>query len=552
MDQFDKQHNFNLEKASKEVKAAYLDAIKEVSKLGVNMKLDANGQFNFDANPAIKAKVDAILEKLYQKVYTGTVTGINSSWDVAVNQNNAMALSVFGKELENLPSWYKTKILSNNAQAKRNFVERRAKGLGLSDRVWKNTQQFRQDLEYALELGIGKGQSAASLATEIKQYLNHPNKLFRRVRDKKTGKLKLSRAAKDYHPGQGRYRSSYKNAQRLAANEINISYEASAHEKHQQQDFVVGKKIIVSPQHKRSDDKGGIQCFELQGNYPKDFDWSNKWHVKCKCASLTILKTREEMREDTKKILQGKEPDTKSKNEVNEVPEHFKEYVKTNEKKWANWKNQPRFMEYNKDVINRKVVKPEIIIPEIKKPTFSNITFKSVEEANTGSTEWINSLSDIEKKSVFEYTKSSYRPINWKLMGIKDVTTKNDLIYIENLENVLTNSPKIKMTSYRGMVLEDKVFEEFSKLKKGDKYVSKGFMSTSVLKEKAEDFATSSNNLVHMVVEGKSGTYINQLADDKREAEILFNKDSEFIVSKIKLKKGFLNEIFITIKEKGL
>lgn len=45
-------------------------------------------------------------------------------------------------------------------------------------------------------------------------------RLYRRVRGA-DGKLHLSKAAKAYHPSQGVYRSSYKNAMRLTRTECN-------------------------------------------------------------------------------------------------------------------------------------------------------------------------------------------------------------------------------------------------------------------------------------------------------------------------------------------
>lgn len=59
------------------------------------------------------------------------------------------------------------------------------------------------------------------MTRDLRNYLQHPDVLFRRVRDQH-GILRLSQAAKDYHPGQGVYRSSYKNARRLTATETNF------------------------------------------------------------------------------------------------------------------------------------------------------------------------------------------------------------------------------------------------------------------------------------------------------------------------------------------
>lgn len=343
---YDDQHRRNVEKYTRRVRAAYLDLIKTVSKYATSLSVNANGEFYWRNNPAVSKKVDKLLKVLYTNVYGITVEGINSEWDLAVEKNNELALYAFGEELDKLPAQFRNQILSGNAGARRNFVTRKTNGLSLSDRVWRNTRQLKTELELALEYGIGKGKSASSISRDIRSYLNEPSKLFRRVRDE-SGILRLSKAAKAYNPGQGMNRSSFKNAFRLAVNETNFSYEGSQLEKRNQQEFAVGVKIKVSPSHKASDDKGGISCLALQGNYPSGFNFTNKWHVNCKCTSFTILKTREELIQDTELILQGKEPNTKSKNEVTKVPKHYKKYISENKKKWENWKNQPRFVTNN-------------------------------------------------------------------------------------------------------------------------------------------------------------------------------------------------------------
>ena len=75
--------------------------------------------------------------------------------------------------------------------------------------------------------------------------MNEPDRLYRRVRDK-GGNLRLSKAAKMYHPGQGVYRSSAKNAQRLTRTEINMAYRESEYLRWQQLDFIVGIRVMLS------------------------------------------------------------------------------------------------------------------------------------------------------------------------------------------------------------------------------------------------------------------------------------------------------------------
>lgn len=336
------QHLKNIEKYAAEIRKIYISVIKDISNISQNVSLNKNSEFYFRNYPELNKKVNKLLFEMNKQIYGTTVSGINTEWDLAVEKNNILAQYVFGKDLKDLPVQVRDKYFSNNAAARKAFVYRKENGLGLSDKVWNNTRQFKKELELALEVGIGKGKSAESIARDVRQYLNDPDKLFRRVREKDTGELRLSKATQAYSPGRGRYRSSYKNALRLTRNETNFSYERSNYEKRQQQDFIVGIKIRVSNNHNPADDKGGISCLSLQGDYPKDFDFTYKWHVNCKCQSFHILKTREELDVDVERVLNNKEPLKKSVNLVTKQPDNYKNYLSDNKEKWANWKNQPR------------------------------------------------------------------------------------------------------------------------------------------------------------------------------------------------------------------
>jgi hypothetical protein len=375
---YDLLHAQNVNKYADKVRNYYLKAIKEISKLSNNINLNANSELYLKAQGNINEQINNVLKELQNNVYGTTVEGINSEWDLAVEKNNELAQKLYGKDLKDLPKEYREKYLSNNALAKENFLMRKnGAGLGLSDLVWNNTKQLKQELELALEVGIGKGQSAQSIAKDIKQYLNDPDKLFRRVRNKENGVLRLSKAAQSYHPGQGRYRSSYKNALRLTRNETNFSYEGSNHLKQQQQDFIVGIEIRTSPQHREADDKGGINCTALQGKYPKEFNFTYKWHVNCKCMSLNILKTKEELSKDVDLILSGKEPLKTSENLVSDLPNHYTSYLKDNEKKWNGYKNPPRTFENNKSLFRQAKNGGDYVFDENSLTNYLNNTFGS-------------------------------------------------------------------------------------------------------------------------------------------------------------------------------
>lgn len=179
-------------------------------------------------------------------------------------------------------------LFAHREDAMQKFVNRKIKGLKLSDRVWRLQPEIRTQIEQTLQVGISEGRSAIEISHDLRRYLNEPSRLFRRVRDAE-GKLHLSKAAKAYHPGTGVNRSSAKNAERLARNEINKAYRTAHWESMQRLDFVLGIEI------RRSNNLSFDcpRCDGLAGRYPKGFRWSG-WHVSCRCHMISVLPNPEE------------------------------------------------------------------------------------------------------------------------------------------------------------------------------------------------------------------------------------------------------------------
>lgn len=189
----------------------------------------------------------------------------------------------------------------------------------------------------ALSAAIEPGTSAMELAADIKKYLNEPDKMFRRFRYKdeegnwqRKWKQKVTDAngkvhfidadPKAYHPGRGVYRSSARNAQRLARTEINMAYRKAEQERWKSFDFVVGYEVKITQNGKHVEDI----CDCLKGKYRKDFKFMG-WHPMCMCYTIPILKTEDEFFDD--------DEDAKSVNEVEDVPQGFKDWVKDNEER---------------------------------------------------------------------------------------------------------------------------------------------------------------------------------------------------------------------------
>lgn len=352
MDKYESQHNKEGEKYAALVKALYRQAILEFVQTAQLADFDGDGFFSFDDMPLTKSLVDNIVTELASNVKATIVNGCSSAWNIANKKNDALVDMLFRRK--SLTDEQKIRYFQNNEPALKEFIKRRTNGLNLSDKVWKYTNGFKNEIEYAISVSVGSGKSAHDLALEVQQYLQQPDKLFRRVSDEK-GDLHLSNNAKNYHPGAGVYRSSYQNAMRLARTEINIAYRTSDYTRIQQLDFIVGIEIKTSGNHPEHD-----ICDQLQGRYPKDFKFVG-WHPNCRCYQKTILKTEEEMERDEERMRKGGEPSAKSENTVNDVPDEFKEWVYSNEIKIKKSKSTPYFVKDNIKTVKEIMNTPKTI-----------------------------------------------------------------------------------------------------------------------------------------------------------------------------------------------
>ena len=346
MDEWEKKHTEDTEGLEKDIRQKFLDAILKASALVTLIRAFRKEKpFRFEDYPSTTERLQSLLKDLSSQIESAIAATIVSEWDLANARNDALSDRVFGKRKDDLSAAARSLYYARNEEARLAFQKRRIDGLGLSERVWNLTQQFRQEIELGLDIALRDGLSASQTARRLRQYLNEPERLFRRVRDEH-GVLRLSQAAKAYHPGQGVYRSSYRNARRLAATETNIAYRTADYLRWQQLDFVVGIEIRLSNNHTCNGKPFHDICDELKGRYPKDFKFTG-WHPLCRCYAISVLKTDEEMDEDTQKILNGEKPGTESRNAVKDVPDKFRKWIDDNKDRIARSKSLPYFMREN-------------------------------------------------------------------------------------------------------------------------------------------------------------------------------------------------------------
>lgn len=335
--------NARLLKYGKHVERLYETFNREAAQIAMQTDYtpDTGKMFRFKDFPQTREDVKKIMSEYSDEITATIHSGTSKEWAESNAFQDLLARQVLrAYGVTNSRGEKYQKYFQNNSDQLQAFQQRKTSGMNLSKRIWNLRQQYRQELEMGLSVGIERGISANELASKLSKYQNNPGKLFRRVRDK-YGNLQLSKNARTYHPGRGVYRSSFKNALRLTRSEINMAYRTAEQTRWQQFDFVVGYEIKLSQRHPYPD-----VCDDLAGKYPKDFKWTG-WHPNDMCYCVSILKTTEE--------FASPDDDTPSVNAVTDMPDGFKEWVRDNEDriKAANKRGtQPYFIRDNKEYID--------------------------------------------------------------------------------------------------------------------------------------------------------------------------------------------------------
>lgn len=268
-------------------------------------------------NQGIENAVDRELLNLESMLYANISAFQEDGWKRAERKNDDF-ISQFIKGMS-ISSATKDGMFAHNLsafEALKNDID--SNGLKLSDRVWNITQQTKSQLEFYLDSGVVAGRNSNGISSDIRQILQNPQKRFRRIQNEK-GELVLSQPMKDYHPGQGVYRSAYKNALRTSATTTNTAYRSADYERWSKQDFILGIEIQRS-----ANNRGPCKiCDAMVGKYPKTFKFTG-FHPFCICFATPITMEPEDFAD----FLLN---DTVPKEQViTDIPQGAKDFVREN------------------------------------------------------------------------------------------------------------------------------------------------------------------------------------------------------------------------------
>ena len=269
------------------------------------------------SNQGIESAVDRELLNLESMLYANISAFQKDGWDRAERKNDDF-ISQFIKGMS-ISSATKDGMFAHSLSAfetLKNDID--ANGFKLSDRVWNITQQTKSQLEFYLDSGVVAGRNANGISSDIRQILQNPQKRFRRIRNEK-GELVLSQPMKNYHPGQGVYRSAYKNALRTSATTTNIAYRSADYERWSKQDFILGIEV-----HRSANNRGPCKiCDAMVGKYPKTFKFTG-FHPFCICFATPITMEPEDFADF---LLNDTVPQGQT---ITDIPQAAKDFVSEN------------------------------------------------------------------------------------------------------------------------------------------------------------------------------------------------------------------------------
>lgn len=295
-------HSIRLARYASRVQSVYDTLNKEVASAITRTSYDGSQPFRFADYPLTKEKFEEVQATFVRDLRSLIYSGTSEEWRQSNLVQDLLAdkvLKFYGSKAggKKHKVYYQT-----NSDVLKAFQERKDKGMNLSQKLWNQSKEYKQEMEYAISSAIQKGTSAVTLSKRLSKYLADFPSLKHDYKEK---------YGKAVNCQDCEYRSI-----RLARSEINMAYRKAEQERWKQFDFVLGYEVKLTQNGRHVPDI----CDDLAGKYPKDFVFMG-WHPNCMCYVVSILKHDDEYwGERTPKV-------------VEDVPDSMKVWIKNNEER---------------------------------------------------------------------------------------------------------------------------------------------------------------------------------------------------------------------------
>lgn len=407
--------------------AAYMAAVRriyrelgsEAARIAASTGYDGKKPFAWKDYPRTKARVQQLQERFVSQLGSLIMSGTSDEW----RRSNLLQDLIVDKVLKAYHTSRKDarneRYYRDNSEALQAFQKRKERGMNLSDKLWDQSQAYREELQDVISAAIDRGTDAITLSKQVSKYLQDFPSM---QRDYKELYGKASKAK------NCEYRSI-----RLARSEINMAYRTAEQTRWRQLDFVVGYEIKMSGAHPSHD-----VCDDLAGKYPKDFKW-NGWHPNCMCYEVPILKTDDEF---------YSEDDKPSVNEVVDVPQNFKDWSTDNWQRIEVARNHGTLPYFISD--NSKYVRENLTIERAAELRHAKRDAEAIQRA-WSNRQYLQSYA-FSRETMYDY--SDY------LSAIKQARYYG--IDISELENYVQTAKSIDAKKFEKMLsdIDDKVIEK--------------------------------------------------------------------------------------------
>jgi hypothetical protein len=150
---FEKEHMKRVDGYAKRVENVYMKAADKAAKIGETVKFNPDVPFSFTDYPELKSRVDKLVSEIHNETASIITQATKDEWLEACAKNDSL-VDQFSNVLT--PEQLK-RYKGRNLEALSAFQNRKVNGLGLSDKVWNYSKQFKGDIEMALDIGLGEG-----------------------------------------------------------------------------------------------------------------------------------------------------------------------------------------------------------------------------------------------------------------------------------------------------------------------------------------------------------------------------------------------------------
>ena len=292
-------HSIRLAEYASRVQSVYDTLNDEIAKTVVRTGYDGTAPFRFADYPLTKKKFEEVQASFVRDLRSLIYSGTSEEW----KQSNLVQDLLADKVLKFYGAKERGKkhrvYYQANNDALKAFQQRKEDGMGLSERLWNQSKDYKEEMEHAISSAIEKGTSAVKLSKRLSKYLQDFPSLKHDYKEK-FGKAVTCQDCE--------YRSI-----RLARSEINMAYRTAEQERWKQFDFVLGYEVKLTQNGRHVPDI----CDDLAGKYPKDFVFKG-WHPNCMCYVIPILKTEEQFWND------------EDVSEIIEPPKNFTDWLEAN------------------------------------------------------------------------------------------------------------------------------------------------------------------------------------------------------------------------------